>query len=98
MLILTRKVGESITIGDDVRVFVLEIRGHQLRIGIEAPRNIAIFCDEILRHIQGSERSKEEPLPSPEAPPGEPPAGELPPRELPPNELLPDELSPDELL
>ena len=39
MLILTRKSGESITIGDDVKITVIEVKGKQVRIGIDAPRN-----------------------------------------------------------
>ena len=42
MLILTRKSGESITIGDDVKITVVEIKGKQVRIGIEAPRSYII--------------------------------------------------------
>ena len=52
MLILTRKLGESIAIGDDIKITILDIKGKQLRIGIEAPRNITVHRDEIYRMIQ----------------------------------------------
>jgi len=51
MLILTRKMGESIIIGDNVRVNVLEIKGRQVRLGIEAPHEITIHREEIFRLI-----------------------------------------------
>ena len=52
MLILTRKSGESITIGDDVKIQVIEIKGKQVRIGIEAPRNYVIHREEVYIRIQ----------------------------------------------
>lgn len=52
MLILTRRVNESIKLGDDIDVTVLGIKGNQARIGIEAPRGIAVHRDEIYRRIQ----------------------------------------------
>lgn len=52
MLILTRKLGESITIGDDVVVSVLEIRGSQVKIGIDAPLGISVHRGEIYERIQ----------------------------------------------
>ena len=47
MLVLTRKAGETIRIGDNIRVRVLEARGSQVRIGIEAPDDVKIFREEI---------------------------------------------------
>jgi carbon storage regulator len=47
MLVLTRKAGESILIGDNIKVRVLEARGSQVRIGIEAPDDVKIFREEI---------------------------------------------------
>jgi carbon storage regulator len=49
MLILTRKVGEMIRIGDAVTVRVLEVRGSQVRLGIEAPADVRIFREEVYR-------------------------------------------------
>ena len=52
MLILTRRVGESLMIGDDVNVTVLGIRGNQVRIGVNAPRDVAVHREEIYDRIQ----------------------------------------------
>ncbi len=52
MLILTRKLGESITIGNDIKITLLEIKGKQIRIGIEAPPEVTVHREEIYRMIQ----------------------------------------------
>jgi carbon storage regulator len=52
LLILTRKIGEGIILGDDIRIAVLEIRGKQIRIGIEAPQNVVVLREEIYQRIQ----------------------------------------------
>jgi carbon storage regulator len=52
MLILTRKVGELIRIGDEVTIRVLEVRGSQVRLGVEAPAHVRIFREEVYRAIQ----------------------------------------------
>jgi carbon storage regulator len=52
MLILTRKSGEKIRIGDDIAVSVIEIRGNQVRLGISAPRNVAVHRQEVYDQIQ----------------------------------------------
>ena len=52
MLILTRKIGEGIILGDDIRIAVLEIRGKQIRIGIEAPPEVVVLREEIYQRIQ----------------------------------------------
>ncbi|MEE8398753.1 MAG: carbon storage regulator CsrA [Desulfobacterales bacterium] len=52
MLIITRKLGERIMIGDDIVVTLLEIKGSQARIGIEAPRDISIHRQEIFDRIR----------------------------------------------
>lgn len=56
MLILTRKLGESITIGDDIKVSVLGIRGRQVRLGIEAPARVVVHREEIYVKIQEENR------------------------------------------
>ena len=52
MLILTRRIGETLRVGDDVKVTVLEVQGNQVRLGIEAPRSIEVHREEIYQRIQ----------------------------------------------
>ena len=52
MLILTRKVGESINIGDDITITILGVSGQQVRIGINAPKDVAVHREEIYQRIQ----------------------------------------------
>ena len=52
MLILTRKLGERITIGDDITITLLEIKGSQVKLGIEAPQSISIHRQEIYERIR----------------------------------------------
>ena len=52
MLILTRKLGESVTIGDDIKITILGVRGRQIRLGIIAPQKITIHREEIYFRIQ----------------------------------------------
>lgn len=56
MLILTRKLGESITIGDDIKVSVLGVHGRQVRLGIEAPPHIVVHREEIYVKVQAENR------------------------------------------
>ncbi|MCC6203292.1 MAG: carbon storage regulator CsrA [Gammaproteobacteria bacterium] len=58
MLILTRRVGESLMIGDDVNVTVLGIKGNQVRIGVNAPRDVAVHREEIYQRIQQEAEAK----------------------------------------
>jgi carbon storage regulator len=51
VLVLTRRIGERITIGDNVTVSVLGLKGHQVRIGIEAPRDVKVHREEIYQRI-----------------------------------------------
>ena len=52
MLILTRRVGETLMIGDEITVSVLSLKGGQVRVGINAPRNVAVHREEIYKRIQ----------------------------------------------
>lgn len=52
MLVLTRKIGQSIVIGNDIEVVVLEVRGEQVRVGIRAPKNVSVHRKEIYEQIQ----------------------------------------------
>ena len=56
MLILTRRVGETVMIGNDVTVTVLGVKGNQVRIGINAPKNVAVHREEIYERISASSR------------------------------------------
>jgi carbon storage regulator len=55
MLILTRRVGETIMVGDEVQVTVLGVKGNQIRIGINAPQEVAVHREEIYNRIQAEQ-------------------------------------------
>ena len=56
MLILTRRVGETVMIGNDVTVTVLGVKGNQVRIGVNAPRDVAVHREEIFERIKREEQ------------------------------------------
>ncbi len=55
MLILTRRVGETVMIGDEITVTVLGVKGNQVRVGVNAPRNVAVHREEIFERIKREE-------------------------------------------
>ena len=61
MLILTRRIGETITIGADIQVTVLAVKGNQGRVGIQAPKDVEVHRQEIYDRIHGSAAAEAEP-------------------------------------
>lgn len=67
MLILTRRVGETLMVGNDVTVTVLGVKGNQVRVGINAPKSVAVHREEIFVRIQRENAASAGPLPDPPA-------------------------------
>ena len=57
MLILTRRAGETVMIGSDVTITVLRVKGNQVRIGINAPKDVAVHREEIYERIQSEQNA-----------------------------------------
>ncbi len=57
MLVLSRRAGEKIVIGDEVTVTVLEVRGDVVRVGIDAPRSVRVHREEVYRELQAANRA-----------------------------------------
>ena len=60
MLILTRRIGEVLIIGNDVKITVLGVRGHQVRIGVDAPKNVSVHRKEIYDQVQQTGNSQDD--------------------------------------
>lgn len=60
MLALSRKSGESVVIGNNIEITILEVKGEQVKVGIKAPQNVAIYRKELFAQIQESNREASE--------------------------------------
>lgn len=58
MLILTRRIKESLIVGDDIQVTILGVKGNQVRMGIEAPKQISVHREEVYQRIKNEEQIK----------------------------------------
>jgi len=63
MLILSRKVNEKVVIGDDITVSIIEVRGDQVRIGIDAPKKVKVFRQEVYDAIKAENKAASESVP-----------------------------------
>ncbi|WP_341923885.1 carbon storage regulator CsrA [Nocardioides psychrotolerans] len=61
MLVLSRRAGESVVVGDDVTITILEVRGDVVRVGIDAPRSVAVHRAELLEALESSNRDAASP-------------------------------------
>lgn len=61
MLILTRRIGETLMVGDDVTITVLGVKGNQVRIGVNAPKDVAVHREEIYQRIQKEKTGDSDP-------------------------------------
>jgi carbon storage regulator len=68
MLILTRRIGESVNIGDEVQITILGVRGNQVRIGVNAPQHIAVHREEIYERIKQERQNADANSPEDAAP------------------------------
>ena len=60
MLVLTRKIGEQIVIGDDIKIKIVEVKGKQVRVGIEAPKSVEVNREEIYQQKQNHKETSTE--------------------------------------
>ncbi len=67
MLLLTRKLGENIRIGDDVKITIVEVKGNHVKLGIDAPPSVKVHREEIYERIQEENRRAREQQAKPEA-------------------------------
>ncbi|ETX11628.1 carbon storage regulator CsrA [Marinomonas ushuaiensis DSM 15871] len=61
MLVITRRIGETINIGDDTEVTILDVKGSQVRIGIKAPKEVAVHREEIYNRIKEGDATESKP-------------------------------------
>jgi len=64
VLILTRRVSETVMVGDEITVTVLGVKGNQVRLGIQAPKSVAVHREEIYRRIQREQQDQAAPVSS----------------------------------
>jgi carbon storage regulator len=62
VLILTRRIGESLNIGDDVKVTVLSVQGQQIRLGVSAPKEVAVHREEVYERIKSANTAGRGPI------------------------------------